>query len=99
MGPTPSTEALASPGPSTILDRSPHPNVMAFRCMAQAAASSIPARFPGIAGAAGYGLDMDAGGTVTNTSTGYITGGEDGIIVNGAAGNYQQQRANRIDVR
>ena len=36
----------------------------------------------GYSGAGGYGLELDAGGTVTNT----ITGGEDGIIVNGAAG-------------
>ena len=37
----------------------------------------------GYSGAGGYGLELDAGGTVTNTN---ITGGEDGIIVNGAAG-------------
>ena len=40
----------------------------------------------GNSGTGGYGLDLEAGGTVTNTSTGYITGGEDAIFVYGAAG-------------
>src|SRR6202041_2398736 len=42
----------------------------------------------GYSGAGGYGLELDAGGTVTNT----ITGGEDGIIVNGAAGTINKRR-------
>ena len=39
----------------------------------------------GNAGESFYGVDMEAGGTVTNTSAGYITGGEDAIFGAGAA--------------
>ncbi len=43
----------------------------------------------GYAGSGGYGVDLEAGGTVTvtNTSAGYITGGEDAIFGYGAAAN------------
>jgi hypothetical protein len=41
----------------------------------------------GNAGEGGYGLDLEAGGTVTNTSAGYITGGEDAIFGYGSAVN------------
>ena len=41
----------------------------------------------GYSGSGGYGLDLEAGGTVTNTSAGYITGGEDAIFGYGAAVN------------
>jgi hypothetical protein len=39
----------------------------------------------GNAGESFYGVDMEAGGTVTNTSAGYITGGEDAVFGAGAA--------------
>jgi hypothetical protein len=41
----------------------------------------------GYSGSGGYGVDLEAGGTVTNTSAGYITGGEDAIFGYGAAVN------------
>ena len=40
---------------------------------------------------AGHGVDFEDGGTITNTSTGAISGGEDGIFV-WQPRNHQQQR-------
>jgi Bacterial Ig-like domain len=41
----------------------------------------------GDGGEGGYGVDLEAGGTVTNTGTGYVSGGEDAIFGAGAAVN------------
>jgi hypothetical protein len=40
----------------------------------------------GYSGSSGYGVDFEDGGTITNTSTGAISGGEDAIFVYAAAG-------------
>jgi Bacterial Ig-like domain len=40
----------------------------------------------GYSGSSGYGVDFEDGGTITNTSTGTISGGEDAIFVYAAAG-------------
>ena len=40
----------------------------------------------GYGGSSGYGVDFEDGGTITNTSTGAISGGEDAIFVYAAAG-------------
>ena len=41
----------------------------------------------GYSGQGGYGVDLESGGTVTNTSGGYISGGEDAVFGYGAAVN------------
>ena len=40
----------------------------------------------GYSGSSGYGVDLEVGGSVTNTSTGSISGGEDAIFVYSAPG-------------
>ena len=40
----------------------------------------------GYSGSGGYGVDFEDGGTITNASTGSVTGGEDAVFVWGAAG-------------
>jgi hypothetical protein len=43
-------------------------------------------KISGYSSTGGYGVNLEAGGTLTNTSAGYITGGEDAIITGDGTG-------------